>query len=142
MTVTIGSFVLLFSFVGNVLYVQYPPKVHQAFVCFAVNNTKNDTWPSQYRQLQINRINDNYAAFKIVTDNINFTNFKIRYFYPNSTYFDTPWTCGQRSCDINMIGNTCEYNEFLYSIVIVLLCILHLLVTVLFILYCISLKVL
>lgn len=126
---------LLFSVVGNVLYVQYPPKVHQAFACFNVNNTKNDTWPSQYRQLQISRINDNYPTFKIDIDSINFTSFKIRYFYPDSAYFDTAWTCMQNSCDRNMIENNCQYDEFIYSIAIVLLSSVLLLVTVLFALY-------
>lgn len=84
-------FILLYSILNNVMYVNYPPRVLHGMVCF--ENNINITGSESCDYMKIVIINNNTAAYsyemKKLEYNSNF--FKILFYYPNNTIFDTNW---------------------------------------------------
>lgn len=85
------SVILLYSIVGNILYVYNPPGVSISYVCFSKNKT--EIFPQCYQPMAATKINKDTPAFMYTINNsTNFSNyFKILYMYPNNTLFNTSW---------------------------------------------------
>lgn len=84
-------FILLYSILGNVLYVHNPPRVVAGVICFA-NDTKFtfDDYCHGMNHIYIN--NDTFAfSFNMTNNQILSNSFKILYYYSNKTIFDSNW---------------------------------------------------
>jgi hypothetical protein len=101
-----SPYILLYSIIGNILYIYSPSNVSYSVVCFT-NDTLN-TWESNCRYMQKGKINDKTPIYLYHLSNTEIKSnfFKILYHYSNRTIFDTNWkTVFQKNC-LNVINNT------------------------------------
>lgn len=96
-------FILLYSIINNTLYVHYPPRVLHGMVCFENNTYNNGLESCNYMKIVI--INNNTATYTHKMNKVENRNnfFKILYYYPNNTIFDTNWIekSGEKSLTSN-----------------------------------------
>lgn len=91
------------------LYVHYPPRVLHGMVCFE-NNTNISRFEScNYMNIVI--INNNTAAYSYKMNEVerNKKLFKILFYYPNNTIFDTNWI--ERSMKKSLTSNCTQVSQ-------------------------------
>lgn len=105
-------FIILYSILGNVLYVHIPYKVTQGIVCFG-NNT-DITLDKNCHHMNVDKINNVTLVFSYQMKNEEMISdyFKILYYYKNNTLFDSNWIEKKNSNDSNLILISNEYNPF------------------------------
>lgn len=85
------NFILLFHITNNILYVHYPPRTLHGVVCF--ENKTTIGWPETCNYMKIVIINNSTSAmsYKMQKEESESSFFKILFYYPNNTIFDTNW---------------------------------------------------
>ena len=71
MVVLPAGVLFLVVFFNNILFIQVDPSVREAFICISRNNDNNDTWPSTYKRMNINKglfiygVDDSHVKYKL-----------------------------------------------------------------------------
>lgn len=72
------------------LYIQQIKNAKEVFVCFDINGTRNDSWPSKWNRMEICKVNSTRALRHSIPSNS--THYKLRIRGGDDVMFDTNWT--------------------------------------------------
>lgn len=94
-----SSFIFLVAIHFNILHVNQPQNVREAYVCF----NGNDSWPNAWDQMSLAKIDhDTLPVFKIKLPEYNITSYKFRFVFAlDRTYGDTKWNYFVNSLNTN-----------------------------------------
>lgn len=101
------KYILLYYTTNSILYVYEPHRVTHAMVCFANNSDINQNC----NYMRYGRINNNItSAFShlLRKTDLNSEYFKIIYYYPNQTIFDTNWIKNDQRGNSTNVESRCE----------------------------------
>ena len=106
MTVLPLGVLFLSAFVNNILFIQVDPNIRESFICMSINNSRNDTWPSTWKRMNVN---NGLYSYKLDSDIINkssIVEYKLRLYFVDRRYLESKdWNELYRKseeCNINV----------------------------------------